>query len=60
MKPKEDYPQLTNVTTDTEKETKQSPLNRRKRTWKSPEIIEEDYRNTEEQPNMPFSPSQVS
>jgi len=60
MKPKDDYPHLTRATANTEKETKQSTLNREKRRWKSPEIIEEDYRNTEEQPNMPFSPSNVS
>ncbi len=60
MKPKEDYPQRTNATTEPEKTMKQSALEGRKRPWKSPKIIEEDYRNTEEQPHMPLSPSQVS
>lgn len=57
MNSQEDY-----KSQDSEVDTikKQQPLKNGKKAWKSPEIIEEDYRNTEEQPNMPFSPSQAS
>jgi len=29
-----------------------------KRRWKTPEIIEENYRNTEQEPILPMSPGQ--
>lgn len=43
-----------------EKELMREKSNQKKRRWQKPEIIEEDYRNTGDQPEMPFSPSSVS
>lgn len=43
-----------------EKKMTREKSNQMKRRWQKPEIIEEDYRNTGGQPEMPFSPSNVS
>ncbi|WP_158551535.1 hypothetical protein [Rhodohalobacter sp. SW132] len=31
-----------------------------KRPWTKPKVMEEDFRNTEQQPGLPYSPQQVS
>lgn len=43
-----------------EKELMREKSSQKKRRWKKPEIIEEDFRNTKQQPEMPFAPSNVS
>ena len=32
---------------------------KKKRKWKKPELIEEDYRNTEQDPGLPNAPGQA-
>lgn len=34
------------------------PASKEKRKWKKPEIIEENYRNTEQDPVLPMAPGQ--
>jgi len=38
-------------------ESRQS--SKKKRKWKKPELIEEDYRNTEQDPGLPNAPGQA-
>jgi len=45
-------------TTETNNRSNSTDKGLQKRPWKSPKIIEESYRNTEQGPGMPFAPSQ--
>jgi len=56
---------MTSENQNIQKRTAEEELTReksiqKKRRWQRPEIIEENFRNTEEQPEMPFAPQQTS